>query len=377
MEFQILKKSKKSRARLGLLKTSSGEVETPCLVPVATSASVKTLTSQQALDAGCQILICNTFHLHTRPGEKLVQANGGLHKFMNWPRPLMTDSGGFQVFSLGFGRDLKMGKMLKGRSKLSVKSGQQPSQIKITPSGVHFRSPVNGDKLFLGPKESISIQEALGADIIFAFDECPPPVAERAYVEKSLTTTHRWAEMCLKAKKSRQALFGIVQGGKYADLRLQSAAFIGALPFAGFGIGGEFGTDKPAMEKMLLAVNQVLPQAKPRHLLGVGHPEDIPRIIRAGIDTFDCIVPTHYARHGVAFTSAGRVDLKLSVMVKDKKPLDAKCGCEVCAGYSRSYLAHLFRAHEVTALSLVTFHNLFYFNNLVAQYRRLIKQGKL
>jgi queuine tRNA-ribosyltransferase len=377
VKFEIIKRSKRSRARLGILKTSHGLVETPAIVPVATQATIKTLTTDQVLASGTQLLIANTFHLHLKPGERFVKKAGGLHTFMHWPKPLMTDSAGFQVFSLGFGRDLGLGKIAKWDGGQRVEHGRQPQHLKITDRGVHFRSPVDGRPLFIGPKESIKIQAALGADIILTFDECPPPSASKKYVQASLDRTHAWALECLKAHRSKQALSGIVQGGSFKDLRQQSAEFIGELPFPGFAIGGEFGTDKHQMAKMVGWVNDVLPDAKPRHLLGIGHPEDIPHIIKAGVDTFDCIVPTHYARHGTAFISSGRLDVNKTVLLGDKKPLDPKCGCDVCHNYSRSYIAHLFKAKEITGMVLVTMHNLWYFNQLVAQYRRLIKQGKL
>lgn len=377
MDFSILKRSTRSRARLGILKTSHGWVETPAIVPVATQAVVKTLTVDQVLASGTQLLISNTFHLHLKPGEKIVKKAGGLHKFMHWPKPLMTDSAGFQVFSLGFGRDLGFGKTVKWDGGQKVEQGNQPQNLKITDQGVHFRSPIDGRPLFIGPKESITIQEALGADIILAFDECPPPVASKAYVQHSLTRTHAWAKECLQVHRTTQALYGIVQGGNFKDLRQRSAEFIGSLPFPGFAIGGEFGSDKFQMAKMVGWVNDSLPEGKPRHLLGIGHPEDIPHIIKAGVDTFDCIVPTHYARHGTAFISSGRLDVTKMVMLNDRKPLDPKCGCSVCKNYTRSYIAHLFKAKEITGMVLVTMHNLWYFNQLVAHYRQLIKQGKL
>ncbi|MFH1036942.1 MAG: tRNA guanosine(34) transglycosylase Tgt, partial [Patescibacteria group bacterium] len=371
MEFKIVKKSKKSRARLGLLKTSHGVVETPCLVPVATQASIKTLTSEEVLQTGSQMLICNTYHLHLRPGENVVKKFGSLHRFMNWQKPLMTDSGGFQVFSLGFGRDLGTGKILKSKQNrfYEVKKGQQPKLLKITEKGVYFSSYLDGRKTFLGPKESIRIQEKLGADIIFAFDECTSPAANHEYTKKSMDITHKWAEICLDVKKQtglpagRQALYGIVQGGKFRDLRKESAKFIGSLPFEGFGIGGEFGDDKNKMAQMLRRVVDELPPEKPRHLLGIGHLDDIPKIIKEGIDTFDCITPTHYARRGVAFTNSGELDMGKKIFLKDKNPLDKKCGCSVCRNYTRAYISHLFHAAELTALRLLTFHNLYFFNN--------------
>lgn len=378
MEFRILKKSKKSRARLGFLKTSHGEIETPAFVPVATQGVVKTLTSEEAEAAKCQILIANTFHLHLKPGEKIVKLSGGLHKFMNWQRPLMTDSGGFQVFSLGFGRDLGVGKILKNKKeKISVQKHHRPKFVKIVPEGVYFKSPTDGKELFLGPKESVKIQESLGADIIFAFDECPPPVADYEYNKKAMERTHRWAEICLKSKKSKQALFGIVQGGKFKDLRKESAKFIGSFDFDGFGIGGEFGDSKEKMAKALRWVVEELPEEKPRHLLGIGHTEDIPKIIKEGADLFDCAAPTHYGRRGIAFTSNGRLDLNKIRFLKDKNPLDKKCGCFVCQNYKKNYIAHLWRSKEITALKFLTFHNLRFYNSLVEKIREEIKKGKV
>ncbi len=381
IKFKILKKSKKSNARLGIIETSNGKVETPALVTVATQAVVKTLTSHEAEEAKSQMLICNTYHLHLKQAEKIVKKAGGLHKFMNWQRPLMTDSGGFQVFSLGFGRDHGVGKILKKKKDVSVSLGEQPKLLNISEKGVEFRSPIDGRKIFLGPKESMKIQEELGADIIFAFDECTSPVADYEYTKKSLALSHKWAIECLKARspkaKKNQALFGIVQGGKFSDLRRESAKFISSLPFDGFGIGGEFGDDKKIMGKMLEVVLNDLPEEKPRHLLGIGHLEDIPEIIKAGVDTFDCIVPTHYARHGTAFSSDGRLDMRQSKFLKDKKPLDKNCACYVCRDYTRSYISHLFKAGEITALKLLTFHNLYFFNSYIEKLREDIKKGKL
>ncbi len=378
LDFKILRQSTASRARVGVLTTAHGEVETPALVAVATQGVVKTLTSEEVEQTGSRLLICNTYHLHIRPSEQVVKKQGGLHSFMCWKRPLMTDSGGFQVFSLGFGKEHGMGKVLTQKSSLAVEEGQQPREIKITDQGVLFRSYVDGSELFFDPKTSIRIQEALGADIMIAFDECPSPVADYAYVKSSLARTHRWAEESLAAKKSKtQSLYGVVQGGRFRDLREESAKFIGGLPFDGFAIGGEFGGKKADMKNMLQWIFAILPKEQPRHLLGIGHPEDILPIIKAGVDTFDCIVPTHYARRGIAFTSEGRMDMRKSLFLKDKKPLDAACSCFVCGIYSRSYVTHLLRAREITALKLLTFHNLHHFNSIIADLREKIKNGKI
>lgn len=380
MEFQIIKKSTKSRARLGIIRTEHGDVETPAFVPVGTQAVVKTLTSDEAALTGTQIAIVNTFHLHLKPGEAIIKKFGGLHKFMNWNRPLMSDSGGFQVFSLGFGRDLGVGKILKyfpGDNKDKVFIHSQPKLVKINSNGVVFKSPLDGRELFLGPKESIKIQEALGADIIFSFDECTPPLSSFDYVRRALERTHCWAKICLQTKKSGQALFGIIQGSKFKELRKESTKFIGFLEFDGFGIGGDLGKNKAEMKKILGWIIPNLCENKPRHLLGIGYPEDMENIIKEGIDTFDCIVPTHYARRGIAFGSFGRLDMSKTSMLDDKKSLDKQCSCLACQNYSRAYISHLVRANEITGLKLLTFHNLHFFNEMVRKIREKIKKGTI
>lgn len=376
--FKVTKKSEKSRARLGIISTPHGEVETPAFVPVATRASVRTLTSETAAELGSQLLICNTYHLHLTGAEKAVAKAGGLHTFMKWDRPLMTDSGGFQVLSMGFGREHSTGAVKHQLKGQSIKENDTPKSIKITEEGVEFRSPINGDRLFIGPKESMQIQEALGADMIFAFDEATSPLSEKAYMRKSLERTHRWAKQCLEYKtRADQALMGIVQGSEFNDMREESARLIGALPFQGFGIGGEYGIDKEAMEKRVALVTALLPEDKPRHLLGVGHPEDFSFAIAGGADTFDCIAPTHYARHGTAFTSTGRVDMNKTERLNEHEPLDAHCGCPICTTYSRAYIAHLMRAKEISAMTFLTMHNLHYFNMLAKRMRDSIVAGDL
>lgn len=380
IRFKILKKSTKSGARLGVLKTENGVVETPSLVPVATQGVIKTLASEEVKETKTQILIANTFYLHLKPGEKIIENSGGLHKFMNWQKPLMTDSGGFQVFSFGFGQDLGVGKILKyfpGKKEIKINKKDQPKFLKITSQGVWFRSPLNGDKLFLGPKESIRIQERLGADIIFAFDECTSPLSSFEYVKKSLEKTHKWAEVCLQEKNSKQAIFGIVQGSRFRKLREQSAKFINSLDFDGFGIGGDLGKDKAEMKKILDWTISCLNESKPRHLLGIGYLEDIENIIKSGIDLFDCIVPTHYARRGIAFVSSGEINLGKKIFLKNKEPLDRNCDCFVCRNYRRNYICHLLRAKEITAFKLLTFHNLYFFNSFVEKIREKIKKGKI
>lgn len=381
ISFSLTKKSAKSRARLGIIKTSHGEIQTPAFIGVATQGTIKTLDSKELPETGLQAVICNTFHIHLKPGEDIVAKNGGLHKFADINVPIMTDSGGYQVFSLGFGRDYGTGKILKEKSANKITAGHQPKNIKITCDGVEFYSPVDGSKLFVGPRESIKIQEKLGADIIFAFDECTSPIADHAYNKKALEKTHPWAKICLQTKKSKQALYGIVQGGKFKDLRIESAQFIGSLPFDGFGIGGEFGDSKQTMEKMISWVVKELPENKPRHLLGIGQLEDIPKIIKQGVDTFDCTIPTHYARHGYAFVAKGasyeKIDLNKMLYLKDKNPLDKKCNCYVCQTYTKSFICHLIRAKEITGLKLLSFHNLYFFNEFVGKIRKGIASGKI
>ena len=402
IEFRILKNSKKSGARIGILKTPHGLVETPALVPVATQAVVKTLTSEEARAAKCQILIANTFHLHLKPGEKIIKSSGGLHKFMNWQRPLMTDSGGFQVFSLGFGHDLGVGKVLgffpgpsfakasEGKRNIVIDKNAQPKEIKITSQGMHFKSPITGEKLFIGPKESIKIQEDLGADIIFAFDECTPPFSTFDYVKKAVKRTHDWARICVDSKKSRQVLFGIVQGSKFQELRSESAKYINSLGFDGFGIGGDLGETKKDMAKILSWIIPDLDEKKPRHMLGIGRLDDMENIVKSGIDLFDCTAPTHYARRGIAFINSGlpaestelaekarKLDLNKLMFLKDKKPLDSKCSCFVCQNYKRNYITHLLKAKEITAMRLLTFHNLYFFNTFVETLRQKIKNNQI
>ncbi len=403
IEFSLLKKSKKSAARLGVLKTSHGEVLTPAIVPVATLAAVKALRSDEIEATNTQLLISNTYHLHLQPGEKIVKTAGGINKFMNWPRPTMTDSGGFQVFSLGFGHDLGVGKnsikYYPGKIERAIERGHQPNHVQMTEEGVHFRSPLTGEELFLNPEMSIAIQQQLGADIMFAFDECPPPGATHDYMKQSLARTHRWAKRSLDARTSKQALYGIVQGADFEDLRKVGARTIARMAgFDGYGIGGFIGESKDESKKVLSWVIPLLDQKKPRHLLGIGHPEDIELIVRGGVDTFDCTVPTHYARRGIAFVGKrsgvraggatgvagaahvvheGRVDFTKAALLKDKGPIDAECECIVCQKYQRAYIAHLVRANEITGGALLTFHNLFFFNAYVAKIREKIARGTI
>ncbi len=393
IEFKVLKKSKKSNARIGVLTTPHGEVHTPAIVPVATLAAVKALRSDEVAATGTQMLIANTYHLHLQPGEAVVKAAGGVNAFMNWRGPTMTDSGGFQVFSLGWGRDLGVGKVASAHTVAryypdkiarAIEKGNQPKHVTITEDGVKFRSPLTGDEMFLGPKASIAIQEKLGADIMFAFDECTPPGATHDYMAQSLARTHRWAVRSLAARRSTQALYGIVQGSNFRDLREESARHINALEgFDGFGIGGDLGESRTGTKDILKWVTPLLDERKPRHLLGMGHIEDIENIMTGGVDTFDCTVPTHYARHGIAFVARGtkgavrgRIDFSKAPLLKSKEPVDPSCACPVCTGgYRRNYITHLIRANEITGGALLTLHNLWFFNAYVARVREQIKRG--
>ncbi|MDP3956356.1 MAG: tRNA guanosine(34) transglycosylase Tgt [bacterium] len=383
ISFELLKQSSKSRARLGIIKTPHGDIETPAFVPVATQASIKTLSSEQTAQTNAQLLIANTFHLHLKPGEDIVAKHGGLHDFMRWNRPLMTDSGGFQVFSLGFGQDLGYGKIVRPETadttREHIQTGDQPKYVRIEEGGVSFKSPLNGDWLHVGPAESIAIQEKLGADIMYSFDECTPPFATHDYVTTSLVRTHRWIKESLEARSGNQALYGIVQGSRFEDLRRMSARYNASLNFDGYGIGGDLGLSKEESLRILGWVIPELEQSKPRHLLGIGRWDDFKPIIEGGVDTFDCIVPTHYARHGTAFMVDGtRVNLKKADARDSTQVLEEGCFCATCqVGYTRGYLAHLLRAKETTGMSLVTTHNLFVFNAYVARLREKIKNDEL
>jgi len=378
ISFKILKKSRKSLARIGILKTPHGKVITPALVPVATQATIKALNSQEVEKTKTQILIVNTFHLHLNPGEKVIQKAGGIHHFMGWKKPIMSDSGGFQVFSFGFGKALGVGKILKyfPEKKEEVEKGVK-IDIKILNEGVVFKSPKDGKEIFLGPRESIKIQEAIGSDIIFTFDECTHPLVDLQYAKIALKRTHYWAKICLKTKKSDQALFGIIQGSRFKRLREESAKFINSLEFDGFGIGGDLGYSKKMMHKIIEWCIPHLDPKKPRHLLGIGALEDIREIVKRGIDLFDSTIPTHYARRGIAFGSFGKIDLTKRKFLGDHKKLDPKCFCFVCQNFSRSYLCHLFRAKEISAFSLLTFHNLYFFNTFLENIRREIQKNQI
>lgn len=343
---------KQGKARAGVFHTPHGDIPTPIFAPVGTQATVKAVTPQQLAEAGAHLVLSNTYHLYLRPGADLVAEMGGLHQFMNWPQPILTDSGGFQVFSLAQMR-------------------------KIDEDGVTFKSHIDGSIHRFTPEKSIDIQQKLGADIIMAFDECAPP-NDRAYNERAVKRTHAWAERCL-AYKSRpdQALFGIVQGGAFADLRAQSAEFIASLGFPGYAIGGlSVGETKDEMHAMLDVVNDILPEDKPRYLMGVGSPEDLINGILRGVDIFDCVLPTRLARHQTAMTRTGRINLMNAVNTHDSRPIDGHCDCYTCRNFTRAYLRHLIVAKEMLAATLISIHNIAMLLQLAADARQAILDGK-
>ncbi|MEW6617023.1 MAG: tRNA guanosine(34) transglycosylase Tgt [Patescibacteria group bacterium] len=367
--FEILQNDKDSRARAGIIHTSSGDVETPSYAIVGTHAEVRSVSPDQLLQAKTQLIIANTYHLWLTLGEKLDSFEG-VHARMKLPNTvIMTDSGGFQVFSLGFGREHGVGKVLGGEKKKASEN-----LTRITEEGVFFTDE-NGEH-FLGPKLSMEIQKKLGADIIFAFDECTSPEHDYVYQKEALGRTHRWAHICLESKsKSAQKLYGIVQGGIFEDLRKESAKYIGALPFDGFGIGGSFGEKK--MGEVLEWVIHYLPEEKPRHLLGIGKIEDLFLGVEKGIDTFDCVIPTREARHGSAWTTQGRIDLKKGRYKDDAQVIEHGCGCEACAsGIPKKQLREMFKSKDNEAGTLVSIHNIFFFNTLMEKIRTSIKENR-
>lgn len=353
--YEHIKTCKQTGARLGIVHTPHGSFETPAFMPVGTQASVKTMSPEELKAMGAGIILSNTYHLWLRPGHDIIKEAGGLHKFMNWDRPILTDSGGFQVFSLSEFR-------------------------KIEEEGVHFRNHLNGDKLFLSPEKSMEIQNALGPDIMMAFDECPPYPATHEYMKASVERTSRWAERCLKAhqRPDEQGLFGIVQGGEYEDLRRQSAKDLVSLDFPGYAIGGlSVGEPKDVMNRALEFTTPLLPENKPRYLMGVGSPDSLIDGAIRGIDMFDCVLPTRIARNGTLMTSEGRLVVKNAKFERDFGPLDPNCDCYVCKNYSRAYIRHLIRAGETFGIRLTSYHNLHFLLNLMEQVRQAIREDRL
>lgn len=354
MQFEIYQNSLECKARLGRLTLSHGVVETPVFMPVGTRASVKTLTPEEVKDIGAKIILANTYHLYLRPGDELIARLGGLHTFMNWDLPILTDSGGFQVFSLGKLRQ-------------------------ITEEGVAFQSHIDGSKHFFSPENSIAIQQNLGSDIIMAFDECVAYPKEKEYVAQSVQRTYRWLLRCKKAwtNRERQNLFGIIQGGVYPALREQSAKLTVECDLPGYAIGGlSVGEPLDLLLKNLDHTEQFIPKDKPRYLMGVGSPDIILNAIEMGIDMFDCVLPTRMARNGTAMTQNGQITIRNATYKEDISPLDPKCSCPTCQNYTRAYLRHLFNVGEILGPRLVSYHNLHFLAEMIFRTREAIKQER-
>jgi len=347
---------KDGNARAGVIQTPHGKIETPVFMPVGTQATVKAMTKEELEEINSQIILGNTYHLYLNPGDDLVDDFGGLHKFMRWDRPILTDSGGFQVFSLG-------------------------SLRRIKEEGVHFRSHLDGSKHFLSPEKSISIQNNLGSDIMMVLDECPPGMSSREYLIPSIERTTRWAKRCIDANKNkdRQGLFAIVQGGIYEDLRDKSFEELSRYDedFAGYALGGlAVGEPREDMYRILEYITPKLPENKPRYLMGVGEPLDMLEAVESGIDMMDCVQPTRIGRHGTVFTKYGRLVIKNKAYELDDRPLDEGCDCYACKNYTRGYIRHLFKAKEILGQRLATYHNLHFLIKLMNDSREAIKEGR-
>ena len=347
---------KEGNARAGVIETPHGKIETPVFMPVGTQATVKAMTKEELEKINSQIILGNTYHLYLNPGDDLVDDFGGLHKFMRWDRPILTDSGGFQVFSLG-------------------------SLRRIKEEGVHFRSHLDGSKHFLSPEKSISIQNNLGSDIMMVLDECPPGMSSREYLIPSIERTTRWAKRCIDANKNkdRQGLFAIVQGGIYEDLRDKSFEELSRYDedFAGYALGGlAVGEPREDMYRILEYITPKLPENKPRYLMGVGEPLDMLEAVESGIDMMDCVQPTRIGRHGTVFTKYGRLVIKNKAYELDDRPLDEGCDCYACKNYTRGYIRHLFKAKEILGQRLATYHNLHFLIKLMNDSREAIKEGR-
>ncbi|MBD8069326.1 tRNA guanosine(34) transglycosylase Tgt [Bacillus sp. PS06] len=353
--YELIKTCKQTGARLGRVHTPHGSFDTPAFMPVGTMATVKTMAPEELKEMGSNIILSNTYHLWLRPGHEIIKKAGGLHKFMNWDRAILTDSGGFQVFSLSEFR-------------------------KIEEEGVHFRNHLNGDKLFLSPEKAMEIQNALGSDIMMAFDECPPYPAEYDYMKKSVERTSRWAERCLQAhqRPHDQGLFGIIQGGEYEELRKQSARDLVAMDFPGYAVGGlSVGEPKDVMNRVLEFTTPLMPSNKPRYLMGVGSPDSLIDGAIRGIDMFDCVLPTRIARNGTLMTSEGRLVVKNAKYAEDYGPIDPNCDCYTCKNYSRAYIRHLIKCEETFGIRLTTYHNLHFLLKLMEQVRQAIMEDRL
>lgn len=355
IRYELLHEEKHTGARLGRLHTPRGVIDTPVFMPVGTQATVKTLSPEELDSMGAQIILGNTYHLWLQPGDDIIKEAGGLHQFMRWEKPILTDSGGFQVFSLSKFR-------------------------KITEEGVHFRHHRSGEKLFLSPEKAIDIQNNLGSDIIMSFDECVELPTSHEYAKQSVERTLRWAERGLKAHKhpDRQALFGIVQGADFEDLRRLSAEELIKMDFPGYSIGGlSVGEPKEVMYRVLDFTTPLLPKDKPRYLMGVGSPDALIEGVIRGVDMFDCVLPTRIARHGTAMTSEGRVVIRNKQYEREFTPLDPECDCYTCKNYTRAYIRHLLKAGETFGQRLVSYHNLYFLIKLMEKMRKAIKEDRL
>lgn len=381
MTFKISHRLDGTLARCGTISTPHGEINTPAFITVGTAATVKALTPDQVKGTGSQAVLANTYHLHLRPSEDIVSKSGGLHEFMSWEGPTYTDSGGFQVFSLGEAFGKGVGKVASGKEAPLDTQDQRISnakKAKIDDEGVSFYSHIDGQHLRLTPEKSMQIQHKLGADIIFAFDECTSPLADYDYQQVALERTHAWAKRCIDEHqklslkdKSYIGLFGVVQGGRHQDLRKLSAREISKLDFDGFGIGGSF--NKSDMGTAVRWVCEELPEEKPRHLLGIGEPSDLFDGVENGIDTFDCVSPTRIARNGSVYTPYGRKDISTSVHRTRYEPIDKNCKCYTCSNFTLAYLHHLIKSSEILFATLLSIHNLYFINSLVDSIRRSIK----
>ena len=385
IKFQVEQRLAGTAGRTGRLRTPHGDVLTPAFVAVGTQAAVKGVAPWELRELGAQIVLANTYHLYLRPGAELVAELGGLHRFMGWTGPMITDSGGYQVFSLGFGLEHGVGKLIgmfpedggSVREKPRRPRGQPARLTRVDEDGVTFTSHIDGSTHRLTPADSIRVQAQLGADIILAFDEPTSPLHDEQYTAQALGRTHRWARRSLEAHlRSDQALFGVLQGGAFQRLRENSAAFIGSLPFDGFAIGGSLGKSKADMHAVLRWTIPALPDARPRHLLGIGEPEDLFACIERGVDLFDCVAPTRYARHGVYYTSTGKLHITRAAYREDPEPIEPGCACYTCRSFSRAYLRHLLLADELLAYTLGSIHNLHLIVNLVSEIRAAIVEQR-
>ncbi len=378
LDFKITKKLAGSLGRAGILQTVHGVIETPAFVVVGTKATVKSVNSEQVRDAGAQVVLANTYHLYLQPGDEAVKKMGGLNKMMNWAGPSMTDSGGFQVFSLGAAYKKGISKILHPVDPSLLiperfDDSDAPRLAKIGQDGVSFTSHIDGSVHYITPEKSIQIQHNIGADIIFAFDECTSPLEDLKYQSEALDRTHAWAKRSLEEHiklGGEQALFGIVQGGRDEALRKKSAKIISELDFDGFGIGGSFA--KEDMSTAVKWVNEILPEEKPRHLLGIGEPEDLFMGVENGVDLFDCVLPTRLGRNGTLYTKKGKIHIENAEFRLDIAPVETDCPCYTCQNYSRAYIAHLFRGKEMLAGTLSSIHNIHFLVHLVKNIRQSI-----